>query len=49
MFAATSETLAGRTGVFMSDMKEGRSSDDSYDVEKAQQLWTSSEEWTHLR
>lgn len=48
VFAATSETLNGRTGVFMSDMKETRSSDESYDVDKAKQLWILSEQWTQL-
>jgi len=47
VFAATSETLNGKTGVFMSDMKEGRSSEESYDVEKAKRLWDLSEQWTH--
>jgi hypothetical protein len=31
----------------MSDMKETRSSEDSYDVEKAKRLWDLSEQWTH--
>ncbi|CAF1549628.1 unnamed protein product [Adineta ricciae] len=48
VFAAISDTLDGKTGIFMSDMKETRSSEESYDVEKAKRLWKLSEEWTHL-
>ena len=48
VFAATSDTLSGRSGVFMSDMKETKSSDESYDTDKAKRLWTLSEQWTHL-
>lgn len=47
VFAATSDTLNGKSGVFMSDMKETRSSEESYDVEKAKRLWTLSEQWMH--
>ncbi|CAF4905947.1 unnamed protein product [Rotaria sp. Silwood1] len=47
VFAATSDTLNGKTGVFMSDMKEARSSEESYDVEKAKRLWDLSEQLTH--
>ncbi|CAF3961987.1 unnamed protein product [Rotaria sordida] len=47
VFAATSDTLNGKTGVFMSDMKETRSSEESYNVEKAKRLWDLSEQWTH--
>jgi hypothetical protein len=46
VFAATSDTLNGRTGVFMSDMKEVNSSEESYNVEKAKRLWDLSEQWT---
>lgn len=48
VFAAISDTLNGKTAVFMSDMKEMRSSDESYDVEKAKRLWELSKQWTHL-
>ena len=48
VFAAISDTLDGKTGIFMSDMKETRSSEESYDVEKAKRFWKLSEEWTHL-
>jgi hypothetical protein len=48
LFAATSETLNGKTGIFMSDMKETHSSDEFYDVDKAKHLWILSEQWTHL-
>ncbi|CAF3923249.1 unnamed protein product [Rotaria sp. Silwood1] len=47
VFAATSGTLNGKTGVFMSDMKEARSSEESYDLEKAKRLWDLSEQLTH--
>ncbi len=46
MFAATSDTLNGKTGIFMSDMKEVNSSEESYNVEKAKRLWDLSEQWT---
>ncbi|CAF4289836.1 unnamed protein product, partial [Adineta steineri] len=46
VFAATSDTLDGKTGIFMSDMKETKSSEDSYNEEKAKRLWTLSEQWT---
>ncbi|CAF1395718.1 unnamed protein product [Adineta steineri] len=45
VFAATSDTLVGKTGIFMSDMKETKSSEDSYNEEKAKRLWTLSEQW----
>ena len=48
VFAGTSNTLNGKSGIFMSDMKETRSSEESYDVEKAKRLWDLSEQWTHL-
>ncbi|CAF2897155.1 unnamed protein product [Rotaria sp. Silwood2] len=47
VFAATSNTLNGKTGVFISDMKEARSSEESYNVEKAKRLWDLSEQLTH--
>jgi len=47
VFAATSDTLNDKTGIFMSDMKEAHSSEESYDVEKAKRLWDLSEQWTH--
>ncbi|CAF4719382.1 unnamed protein product, partial [Rotaria sp. Silwood2] len=47
VFAATSNTLNGKTGVFMSDMKEARSSEESYNVENAKRLWDLSEQLTH--
>jgi hypothetical protein len=31
----------------MSDMKEARSSEESYDMVKAKRLWDLSEQWTH--
>jgi hypothetical protein len=48
MFAATDPTLEGVGGKFIVDGKEKRSSDDSYDEEKARRLWELSREWCGL-
>jgi retinol dehydrogenase-12 len=48
MFAATDPALDGVGGKFIVDGKEKRSSDDSYDVEKARRLWELSWKWCGL-
>ena len=48
MFAATDPALEGVGGKFIVDGKEKRSSDDSYDEEKARRLWERSWEWCGL-
>ncbi len=48
MFAATDPTLEGVGGKFIVDGKEKRSSEDSYDEEKARRLWELSREWCGL-
>jgi retinol dehydrogenase-12 len=48
MFAATDPALEGVGGKFIVDGKEKRSSDDSYDEEKARCLWELSWEWCGL-
>ena len=45
IFAATDPALEGIGGKFIVDGKEKRSSDDSYDEEKARFLWEMSREW----
>ena len=48
MVAATDPALEGVGGKFIVDGKEKRSSDDSYDEEKARRLWEMSWEWCGL-
>ncbi len=48
MIAATSPELEGVGGKFIVDGKEKRSSVDSYDEQKARQLWEMSWEWCGL-
>jgi len=48
VFAATDPALEGIGGKFIVDGKEKRSSDESYDEEKARRLWESSWEWCGL-
>ena len=48
MVAATDPALEGVGGKFIVDGKEKRSSDDSYDEEKARRLWERSEAWCGL-
>ena len=45
---ATSHELEGVSGKYFSKMKEGRSSQESYDEETARHLWRVSEELTKL-
>lgn len=44
VYLASSENVKGTTGKFFFEMKEKRSSDESYNVEKAKQLWSLSEQ-----
>ena len=48
IFAATDPTLEGVGGKFIVDGKEKRSSEDSYDEDKARRLWERSWEWCGL-
>jgi retinol dehydrogenase-12 len=48
VFAATDPALEGVGGKFIVDGKEKRSSDESYDEEKARRLWELSWEWCGL-
>lgn len=48
LFAATDPSLEGVGGKFIVDGKERRSSDDSYDEQKAKRLWTLSWSWCGL-
>jgi NAD(P)-dependent dehydrogenase (short-subunit alcohol dehydrogenase family) len=48
MVAATAPHLEGIGGKFIVDGKEKRSSDESYDAEKARRLWDMSWEWCGL-
>ena len=48
MVAATDPQLEGVGGKFIVDGKERRSSDDSYDEQKARRLWESSWVWCGL-
>jgi retinol dehydrogenase-12 len=48
LFAATDLSLEGVGGKFIVDGKERRSSDDSYDENKAKRLWTLSWTWCGL-
>mgnify|MGYP001348901179 CR=1 FL=1 len=48
IFAATDPALEGIGGKFIVDGKEKRSSDDSYNVDKAQRLWELSWKWCGL-
>ena len=48
IFAATDAALEGVGGKFIVDRKQKRSSDDSYEEEKARRLWELSWEWCGL-
>jgi hypothetical protein len=48
LIAATDPGLEGVGGKFIVDGKEKRSSDESYDEEKARRLWKMSWEWCGL-
>jgi len=48
LFTATDPSLAGIGGKFIVDGKERRSSDESYDEQKARQLWAMSCTWCGL-
>lgn len=48
LFAATDPSLEGVGGKFITDGKERRSSDESYDEEKAKRLWVESWAWCGL-
>jgi hypothetical protein len=48
MVAATNPLLEGVGGRFIVDGKEKRSSDESYDEEKAKRLWEMSWTWCGL-
>lgn len=48
LFAATDPALEGVGGKFIVDGKEKRSSDDSYDEQKARRLWELSWQWCGL-
>lgn len=48
LFAATDPSLEGVSGKFITDGKERRSSDESYDEQKAKRLWELSWAWCGL-